>query len=161
MMESAIADQELNRVRANTSPEILAKIEAQIAHNIRFYAAQPPDVIAERIEQLEKEWSLERWLEVNISTIGLSTLLLALTKNRTWGLVTSLGLGFFLLHSLQGFDPPLPWLRRLGVRTRGEIDRELYALKALRGDVPAPSTLHPAAGDNEKGEAALRAVSKG
>jgi hypothetical protein len=158
-MDSAIADQELNRARANTSPEILAKIEAQIARNIRFYAAQPRDVIAERIEELETEWSLERWLEVNVATIGLSTLLLALTKTKTWGLLTCLGLGFFLVHSLQGFDPPLPWLRRIGVRTRGEIDRELYALKALIGSFPSASLDSPADVD-QRGEAALRAVNK-
>ena len=28
----------------------------------------------------------------------------------------------------------MPVFRRLGVRTAGEIDRERYALKALRGD---------------------------
>jgi hypothetical protein len=28
----------------------------------------------------------------------------------------------------------MPVLRRLGVRTRSEIDREKFALKALRGD---------------------------
>lgn len=33
-----------------------------------------------------------------------------------------------LQHGLQGWCPPLPVLRRLGVRTRGEIDREKYAL---------------------------------
>jgi len=34
-----------------------------------------------------------------------------------------------LQHGLQGWCPPLPLLRRLGIRTRGEIDREKYALK--------------------------------
>jgi hypothetical protein len=41
---------------------------------------------------------------------------------------------FFLQHALQGWCPPLPILRRLGVRTAAEIDEERYALKALRGD---------------------------
>jgi hypothetical protein len=43
-------------------------------------------------------------------------------------------LSFLLLHSIQGWCPPVPVLRRLGVRTRREIDRELFALKVLRGD---------------------------
>ena len=34
---------------------------------------------------------------------------------------------------------PVPVLRRLGVRTREEIDRELYALKALVGNFPRSS----------------------
>jgi hypothetical protein len=33
----------------------------------------------------------------------------------------------------------VPVLRRLGVRTQEEIDRELYALKGLIGDFPRSS----------------------
>lgn len=42
--------------------------------------------------------------------------------------------GFLLQHALQGWCPPLPVFRRLGFRTQAEIERERYALKALRGD---------------------------
>ena len=41
---------------------------------------------------------------------------------------------FFSLHAIQGWCPPVPVLRRLGIRTREEIERERYALKALAGD---------------------------
>ena len=125
---------EINRVRRNTSPEVLRRIDEQIERNIQFYSAQSKDVISRRIHELQEEWSIERWLELNVATIGLSTVILALTNNRKWALVTCGALGMFLMHALQGFDPPLPLLRRLNVRTRGEIDREMYALKALRGD---------------------------
>ena len=37
-------------------------------------------------------------------------------------------------HGLQGWCPPVPFLRRMGFRTASEIDYERYALKALRGD---------------------------
>jgi hypothetical protein len=43
-------------------------------------------------------------------------------------------MGFLLQHAVQGWCPPLPLLRRLGVRTADEINEERYALKALRGD---------------------------
>ncbi len=36
--------------------------------------------------------------------------------------------------ALQGWCPPLPLLRRLGLRTAEEISQERNALKALRGD---------------------------
>ena len=42
--------------------------------------------------------------------------------------------GFLLQHAVQGWCPPVPVFRRLGVRTQTEIDEERYALKALRGD---------------------------
>jgi hypothetical protein len=125
---------EINRVRRNTAPKILRRIDAQIERNIHFFSAQSKDAISRRILDLRDEWSMERWLEANAATIGLTTVVLALTHNRKWALATVGAFGMFLLHSLQGFDPPIPILRRLGVRTRDEIDRELYALKALRGD---------------------------
>jgi len=48
---------------------------------------------------------------------------------------------FYLQHSIRGWCPPLPLLRRLGYRTPMEIEQERAALKALREDVtenPAP-----------------------
>jgi hypothetical protein len=44
----------------------------------------------------------------------------------------------------QGWCPPLTVFRRLGVRTRREIDLERYAIKALRGDLPSPADRLPA-----------------
>lgn len=38
------------------------------------------------------------------------------------------------LHATEDFDPPLPALRRAGVRSRAETNREIHALKILRGD---------------------------
>ena len=66
---------------------------------------------------------------------------------------------FLLQHALQGWCPPLPLFRRLGVRTAREIARERYALQALRGDfddVPAPA----AAPVPERVRAALAAVDR-
>jgi hypothetical protein len=61
-------------------------------------------------------------------------LTLGLTLDRRW-LFLPLGVAAFLLqHAVQGWCPPVSVFRRLGVRTAGEIARERYALKALRGD---------------------------
>jgi hypothetical protein len=48
--------------------------------------------------------------------------------------------GFFFQHATQGWCPPLPVFRRMGVRTRREINKEKYALKALRGDFDGTSS---------------------
>jgi hypothetical protein len=134
MPTSVNPELEADRVRRYTSPEMLKQIEKRIEHNIRFYAAQPRHVLDRRIEQLRCEWSLERYLQANAASVGFTTALLGLLVHRKWALLTCGALGFFLYHGLRGFDPPIPVLRRMGVRTRGEIDRELYALKAIRGD---------------------------
>ena len=125
---------ELSRVRRYTEPEALARIDAKIEENIRFYAAQPQHVISRRIEELDREWSIERWLEANASSLALTTLFFGVAFSRKWLLLTGGVLSFLLLHAVEGWCPPVPLLRRLGVRTRGEIDREKYALKFLRGD---------------------------
>lgn len=125
---------ENDRVRRNTSPKSLAEIDAKIEENIRYYSSQPGYVINQRIDELEREWSMERWIEANASSLALTGLVLSLTVSKKWVLLTGGVLSFLLLHAVQGWCPPVPVLRRLGVRTRSEIEKERYALKLLRGD---------------------------
>lgn len=123
-----------DRVRANTKPEDLRRIDQEIEKNVRFYASQPRHIISARIAELDREWDIERLLQTNASAIAGTGLLLGVTVSKKWLLLTGGVLAFLFQHAVQGWCPPVPVLRRLGVRTRGEIDREKYALKALRGD---------------------------
>ena len=66
--------------------------------------------------------------------------------------------GFLLQHALQGWCPPVPVFRRLGVRTTAEIDRERYALKALRGDFGRYDAISASADPRRQAEAALKAA---
>ena len=59
---------------------------------------------------------------------------LGVFRDRRWFLLPGAVAGFLLQHAVQGWCPPLPVLRRLGVRTADEINQERFALKALRGD---------------------------
>ncbi|NLW68840.1 MAG: hypothetical protein GXY28_13685, partial [Bacteriovoracaceae bacterium] len=43
-------------------------------------------------------------------------------------------LGFLLQHAIQGWCPPVSIFRRLGMRTKEEIQFELYGLRMLKGD---------------------------
>ena len=120
-----------DRVRRSTAPEVNREIDHRTNDNIRHYANSSEEVIRRRIEELEREWDIERALEVNASTLALTGLLLGVTVNRKWLIFPGVVLSFLLQHGLQGWCPPLPILRKMGVRTRGEIDREKYELKAL------------------------------
>jgi len=71
---------------------------------------------------------------MNASTLAFMGLVLGVTRNRKWLFIPGVVLPFLFQHAVQGWCPPLPIMRRLGVRSRQEIDREKYALKALRGD---------------------------
>lgn len=125
---------EFDRVRRHTRSKMLHKVDSEIEQRIRFYAAQPKEMISQRIRELEREWDMERWLEANASMLALSGVVLGATVNKKFLLLSGAVLGFLFQHSIQGWCPPIGLFRRLGVRTEREIDREKYALKYLRGD---------------------------
>lgn len=125
---------ELERVRRHTSPRTNHRIDRSIADTIRAYAAKSEGAITVRIDELDREWDIERTLQANAATLALAGVILAASGRRRWLALSGGVLGFLLLHATQGWCPPLPLLRGLGVRTRGEIDRERFALKFLRGD---------------------------
>ena len=122
------------RVRENTAEEINQQIRQRTERNVMEAIAGGPEAIECRLEELDREWDIERMLETMAPTITLLGLALGVTKNRKWLIVPAFVQTFFLQHALQGWCPPIPLLRRLGFRTQDEINEERYALKALRGD---------------------------
>jgi hypothetical protein len=117
-----------DRVRRSTREHLNEQIDLQTIRNIQHYSNANQRVIRRRILELDQEWDVERVLEVNASTLALTGLALGLTVNKKWFVLPAAVMGFLLQHGIQGWCPPLPVLRRLGIRTRGEIDREKYAL---------------------------------
>lgn len=133
-----------DRVRQNTSDAINDEIARQTERNIARYARADPAAIDARLAELDREWDIERYLETMAPTITLTGLFLGVTVNRKWLVLPAVVQTFFLQHALQGWCPPLPFLRRLGIRTADEINRERYGLKAIRGDLDiAPSRANP------------------
>ena len=140
-----------DRVRANTSQEINREIDREADARVREYAQKSPVEITRRIEELDREWDMERLLETNASALAFAGLALGITRSKKWLIIPGIVLPFLFQHAVQGWCPPVPVFRRLGVRTREEIDREKYALKILRGDFEE-------AGSAPSAEKALRAV---
>jgi hypothetical protein len=130
-----------DRVRVNTQERINRRIDQETEACIREYAQRSPEDISRRIKELDREWDIERVLEINASALAFTGLLLGVAQNKRWLLLPSIVLPFLFQHAVQGWCPPVPLLRRLGVRTRQEIDREKYALKVLRGDFDKPRSL--------------------
>lgn len=123
-----------DRVRENTSDKSNRRIDDETIARVQEYAARSETDIARRIEELDREWDMERLLETNASVLALTGLVLGATHSRKWLIVPGIVLPFLFQHAVQGWCPPMPIFRRLGVRTRQEIDREKYALKVVRGD---------------------------
>jgi hypothetical protein len=123
-------DASADRVRRSTATHVNLAIDRKTDANIQQFANTGRETIMERIAELDREWDVERVLEVNASTLALTGLALGIAINKKWLVVPAAVLSFLFQHGVQGWCPPLPILRRLGVRTRGEIDREKYALMA-------------------------------
>ena len=141
-----------DRVREH-SPELANRqVDRQSRRCVEWFADKDPHEITDHIDALSREWDMERYLQTNASILALSGVLLGAAVNRKFLIVPGFVFGFFLQHAVQGWCPPVPMFLRMGVRTRKEINREKYALKALRGDFDA---LSRGESDSERAEQAL------
>ena len=125
---------EADRVRLHTNPAVNEKIDRETEQSIARTELAGAGAIQMRLDQLDREWDIERKLEANASTLGFIGVLLAAFVSPWWLILPGVVTFFLFQHAVQGWCPPLIVFRRMGTRTRKEIDREKFALKALRGD---------------------------
>ncbi len=135
-METALqqARRGVDRVRDNSSDSVNRAIDRRTIERIEAARRGAPAELDCRIAQLDREWDIERVLETNASVLALLGTCLGVFSNRKWLAVPLVVTGFLFQHAVQGWCPPVPLFRKLGVRTRKEIDREKTALQILRGD---------------------------
>ena len=126
--------EDFDRVQENTEESVNRDLMSEADARIRMSRSASHEEITARIKELDREWDIERALEMNASLFAFSGLALGVAHNKKWLALPAVVLPFLFQHAVQGWCPPLPVLRRLGFRTRKEIDREKYALKAFRGD---------------------------
>src|SRR5690606_26045373 len=117
-----------DRVRNTTPDSINREIENKTQQNIRYYSNQNERVIKSRIKELDKEWDIERVLALNASLFALTGIILGATVNKKWLMLPVVVTSFLAQHAVQGWCPPLPLFRKMGYRTRKEIDQERFAL---------------------------------
>ena len=123
-----------DRVRAHSNRLQNQRIDAQTRECLERHAAADREAISRHIDTLDREWDVERYLQMNAGIVSLSGLVLGAMVSRRFLVLPAVVFGFFFQHATQGWCPPLPVFRKIGVRTRREINQEKYALKALRGD---------------------------
>jgi hypothetical protein len=119
-------------VRSHTLEEINDLIDLASQESVYYYAKQSRGTIHTRIDELDHEWDIERVIGLTGASLSLTGLLLSITGSSKWVIVPLIAMSFLLEHAIQGWCPPVAVLRRLGVRTRREIDSEKYALLALQ-----------------------------
>ena len=123
-----------DRVRAHSSGEQNHRIDVQTRQCLERHATSDREAMTRHLDTLDREWDVERYLQMNAGVVSLSGVVLGALVSRRFLVLPAAVFGFFFQHATQGWCPPLPVFRRMGVRTRREINCEKYALKALRGD---------------------------
>lgn len=142
----------ISRVEENTPVEIGEQIRRDLKARV-LYFAQRPEEIDRRLDELDREWDIERLLQANAGIVSLLGLTFGVVRSR-WYLLSAAAAAFLVQHAVQGWCPPASLFRRMGIRTMREINHERYALKALRGDF---DSVH-AGEDLDSEERAQRAI---
>lgn len=145
-----------DRVRDHTAPRVNERIDAITRASIDATLSQGPSAIEHRLAELDAEWDIDRALMVNFAVVGGVSFALGLARYSNGpvlgpprkGLLYFFGaqLTFLLLHGLVGWCPPASLFRRLGLRTKGEIETERHLLlerRSARGS-SAPPRYDPA-----------------
>jgi hypothetical protein len=145
------------RVERSTQPRLNSLIRMRTDASVARMERATPVELQARLAELDREWDIERTLQANASTLVATGTLLGLVVDKRFLILPVAVFSFFLQHALQGWCPPVPLFRRRGVRTAHEIERERYAIKALRGDFDTVSAAQQ--GDRAtRVQAALAAV---
>lgn len=124
----------IERVQESTSESVNEEIRQATRQNLAEVVAEGGIAINRRLDELEREWDVERLLECNASSLAFTGVALGALVDRRFLILPALVTGFLFQHAVQGWCPPLPILRRMGFRTANEIEEERQALKIARGD---------------------------
>lgn len=130
-------DERSDRVREHTAPHVNRNIALATQACIEHCVQRGRDAIITRLAELDREWDVDRALMANFAIAGGAAYaagLYRLSQSR-WGRPRTGLLGFFgaqmaflLMHAAVGWCPPVVLWRRLGFRTRIEIETERHAL---------------------------------
>ena len=120
----------VDRVERNTDPEVNARIRRETELNIARLRGAPAGAIRRRLDELDREWDIERAIELNAASFALAGFAAGAFDRRFLVLPVAV-CGFLLQHALQGWCPPVSALRRMGFRTQHEIEAERIALNRI------------------------------
>lgn len=101
---------------------------------VQGYGVLGREYIDDHLDRLANEIDVEKATVIATSGLVIGGTLLGLVKNKLWLSVPILTGAMLIQHALTGGSGLTGILKRLGYRSVREIERERYALKALRGD---------------------------
>jgi len=135
-----------DRVREHTASVVNERIDAATDARIAESIGGGRAGVGQRLEELDREWDVDRALIVSFAVLGGAAFATGLHRYKTHGTTGLLALfgaqlGFLLLHGVVGWCPPASVFRRLGFRTMREIEGERRDLVAALAEGRARSGL--------------------
>lgn len=121
-------------VREHTSEASNRRIDEQTQQELAT-ASDDVETIHARLDELDREWNVDRALMLNFAILGGLSASLAMRtlvrKGRLggWSAMFFTQIAFLAHHAIRSWCPPMPVFRRLGFRSAQEISAERVALE--------------------------------
>jgi hypothetical protein len=141
-------EQRRDRIREHSSPRVNQRIDLTAQAGVAMTISQGRDQVIRRIADLDHEWDIDRALMANFAIVGGAAFAIGLERytnaspftSRPKGLLGLVGvqMAFLLTHAMIGWCPPVALFRRLGYRTKSEIDTEREILVRALEDFEPP-----------------------
>jgi hypothetical protein len=149
-------ERQADRVRDHSAHVVNRRIVREIDANVERCIRDGRDAVITRLTELDHEWDIDRVLMANFAILGGAAYAIGLERythgrfgmlgrrRKGWLYFFSTQLGFLFMHAAVGWCPPVVLWRRLGVRTKAEIDAERSLLLAvLEPELRAADVLAP------------------
>lgn len=127
LIKAAAGGSKYDRVRSLTPVAVNRRIDEATMWRVQELQKQGEVAMWARLQELEKEWDIDRVLMANFGILVFAQLLAARNDKRwLWGPLTQTP--FLFMHATLGWCPPMLWFRPMGFRTKFEIQAEREAL---------------------------------
>ena len=128
----------LDATRRTTARQAGARAADPHAKQARMsidYYEHHPELISRRLEELDKEPSVEKVFQYAVAGASIGGFVFSLTRSRLWRLLPVAAAVVSLKQGITGESKVYDLIHKLGFRRAEEIESERYALKSIRGDV--------------------------
>jgi hypothetical protein len=132
-----------DEIRRHSSSKVNRKIDQETREAIDQVGDSPSKIRA-RLDELDREWDIDRALMVNfavLASVSSSMAMRTLYKHRRlggWAAMFGVQMGFLAYHAIRRWCPPMPVFRRLGFRSDHEIAAERAALAKRLDQLESP-----------------------
>jgi hypothetical protein len=142
MTEASIVERlerQTDRVRDHSAQSVNRRIVRGIEGSVARCIGDGRDAVLQRLAEIDREWDIDRVLMANFAVIGGAAYALGLERyarrrflrprRKGWLYFVGVQMAFLFTHAAVGWCPPVVVWRRLGVRTKAEIDVERSLLR--------------------------------